>query len=297
MEAVILKAIVMSGALKKELDSLHEELAKLRKTNQELVAENEQLSEQNEQYSEQNRELSEQNKQLSGGNRLANDQIESLQAELSQNQMFSQQEIEQLSRQLEILQKDAELERFRAVEEERKKWELRENKLSRQLDIALEKLERAEAQIENLRQCGETQSILLQSQDEVPEYPVVLSSGSELQMGTSLQESLSEQPPMLISISASQSTVPSMVSGPSSLRSMADQAMSLSAQPHTVVSPLSVTLPQLPPFSLTTLTTQNEQLMPNRQLYSLLTEPSVSWTGQRPHISVGARHSKKHLVS
>jgi len=73
---------------------------------------------------------------------------------------------------------------------------------------------------------------------------------------------------------------------------MADQAMSLSAQPHTVLSPLSVTLPQLPPFSLTTLTTQNEQLMPNRQLYSLLTEPSVSWTGQRPHISVGARHSK-----
>jgi len=32
--------------------------------------------------------------------------------------------------------------------------------------------------------------------------------------------------------------------------------------------------------------------MPNRQLYSLSTEPSVSWTGQRPHISVGARYLK-----
>jgi len=53
---------------------------------------------------------------------------------------------------MEILQKDAELERFCAVDEERKKSEFKEDKLSRQLDIALEKLEKAEAKIANLHQ-------------------------------------------------------------------------------------------------------------------------------------------------
>ena len=94
----------MSAAvLKKELDSVREEVKELKKENEDLRAENKQLSEENEQVSEQNRKLLEENESSAS-------RMELLQAELSQNQVFSQQEIEQLSRRLDMLQKDAELE-------------------------------------------------------------------------------------------------------------------------------------------------------------------------------------------
>ena len=51
---------------------------------------------------------------------------------------------EQLSQQLVMLKKDAELEQLRAVDVERRKWEVKEERLSQQLDVALRKLERAE---------------------------------------------------------------------------------------------------------------------------------------------------------
>ena len=71
------------------------------------------MSEENKQIGEQNRELSEENESLTS-------RMEILQDELSQNQVFSQQEIEQLSHRLEMVQKNAEL---RTVDEERRKWE------------------------------------------------------------------------------------------------------------------------------------------------------------------------------
>lgn len=37
------------------------------------------------------------------------------------------------------------------------------------------------------------------------------------------------------------------------------------------------------------LTTLNEQLLPERRAYSLIAEPSVSWTGQRLPLSTGVR--------
>ena len=120
----------MSAAvLKKELDSVREEIKELKKENEDLRAENKQLSEENEQVSEQNRKLLEENESSVS-------RMELLQAELSQNQVFSQQEIEQLSRQLDMLQKDAELERLCTVDEERRKWETKEDRLNRQLDAA-----------------------------------------------------------------------------------------------------------------------------------------------------------------
>ena len=63
-----------------------------------------------------------------------------------------------------MLQKDAELERLHAVNEERRKWETKEDRLSKQLDATLKKLERAEEQIEHVRQHEE--HALPQSHDE-----------------------------------------------------------------------------------------------------------------------------------
>ena len=113
----------MSAAvLKKELDSIQEEIKELKKENEDLKAENKQIGEQNRTFES------------------LTSRMEILQAELSQNQVFSQQEIEQLSHRLEMLQKDAELERLRTVDEERRKWETKEDRLNRQLDAALKKL-------------------------------------------------------------------------------------------------------------------------------------------------------------
>ena len=112
----------MSAAvLKKELDSAREELKALKKENEDLKTENNRLSEKHEDICEQNRELLEENESFTK-------RMELLQTELSQSQVFSQQEIERLSRQLEMLQKDAELERLHAVNEERRKWETKEDR-------------------------------------------------------------------------------------------------------------------------------------------------------------------------
>ena len=43
-----------------------------------------------------------------------------------------------------ILKKDAKLEQLHAVDEERKKWETKEERLSQEIDVALKKLDRAE---------------------------------------------------------------------------------------------------------------------------------------------------------
>ena len=124
----------MSAAvLKKELDSAREELKALKKENEDLKTENKQLSEKHEQICEQNIELLEENESFTS-------RMELLQTELSQNQVFSQQEIKQLSHRLEMLQKDAELKRLPTVDEERRKWETKEDRLSKQLDAALKKL-------------------------------------------------------------------------------------------------------------------------------------------------------------
>ena len=91
-------------------------------------------------YQEKNDQFCEQNRKLLEESESFTRKIKLLQAELSQCQMFSQQEIEQLSHWMEILQKDAEIERLHAVDEEIRKWETKEDRLSKQLDIALNKL-------------------------------------------------------------------------------------------------------------------------------------------------------------
>ena len=300
----------MSAAvLKKELDSVREEIKELKKENEDLRAEIKQLSEENEQVSEQNRKLLEENESSAS-------RMELLQAELSQNQVFSQQEIEQLSRRLDMLQKDAELERLRTVDEERRKWETKEDRLNRQLDAALKKLERAEEQIEHVRQCEE--HALPQSHDEASNHSglVVPSPEPETEVTTSQGSLLlsSEQPsaltplstlhsaelvtiPGLSSVSSSTTMImshstqsyPVMLSGFNSVPSVTDLMTSNSPQSPAIVTQSAINSLQLPVFSMATVTTQSEQVMPTRQSYSLITAPSVSWTGQRPPLSCGAR--------
>ena len=300
----------MSAAvLKKELDSVREEIKELKKEKEDLRAENKQLSEENEQVSEQNRKLLEENESSAS-------RMELLQAELSQNQVFSQQEIEQLSRRLDMLQKDAELERLRTVDEERRKWETKEDRLNRQLDAALKKLERAEEQIEHVRQCEE--HALPQSHDEASNHSglVVPSPEPETEVTTSQGSPLlsSEQPsaltplstphsaesvtiPGLSSVSSSTTMImshstqsyPVMLSGFNSVPSVTDLMTSDSPQSPAIVTQSAVNSLQLPVFSMATVTIQSEQVMPTRQSYSLITAPSVSWTGQRPPFSCGAR--------
>ena len=294
----------MSAAvLKKELDSVREEIKELKKENEDLRAENKQLSEENEQVSEQNRKLLEENESSAS-------RMELLQAELSQNQVFSQQEIEHM------LQKDAELERLRTVDEERRKWETKEDRLNRQLDAALKKLERAEEQKEHVRQCEE--HALPQSHDEASNHSglVVPSPEPETEVTTSQGSPLlsSEQPsaltplstphsaqsvtiPGLSSVSSSTTMImshsthsyPVMLSGFNSVPSVTDLMTSDSPQSPAIVTQSVVNSLQLPVFSMATVTTQSEQVMPTRQSYSLITAPSVSWTGQRPPFSCGAR--------
>ena len=55
-----------------------------------------------------------------------------------------------------------------------------------------------------------------------------------------------------------------------------------------IVTQSAVNPLQLPVFSMANVTTQSEQRMPTRQSYSLITAPSVSWTGQRPPLSCSA---------
>ena len=194
----------MSAAvLRKELDSAREELKAIKKEKEVLKTENKQLSEKHEQICEQNRELLEENESFTS-------RMELLQAELSQNQAFSQQEVEQLSLQLEMLQKHAELERLCTVDEERRKWEIKGDQLSKQLDAALKKLERAEEQIEHVCQCEEL--ALPQSRDEASNHSgsVVPSPESQTEV-TSSHESLrlpSEYPPALMPLSITHSVEP-----------------------------------------------------------------------------------------
>ena len=273
-----------------------------------MKAENKQLSEKNTQICEQNRKLSEESESFAS-------RMEFLQTELLQNQVFSQQEIEQLSRRLELLQKDAELERLHTVVEERRKWETKEDRLSRQLDVALKKLERTEEQIERIRQCEG--HALPQSRDEASNHsgPVVPSPEPETEVTTS-QESPwlpSEDPPVLMPLaiphsvesvtvpglssvssltdmimSHSTQSYPATLSGLSSVPSVTDLIMSESGQSRVMVTQSGVNPLQLPVFSMAIVTTQSEQRMPTRQLYSLITAPSVSWTGQRPPLSCSA---------
>ena len=220
----------MSAAvLKKELDSAWEEIKTLKKENEDLKAENKQLSEKNIQICEQNRKLSEESESFAS-------RMEFLQAELSQNQVFSQQEIEQLLRRLEMLQKDAELERLCTVDEERRKWETKEDRLSRQLDAALKKLERTEEQIERIRQYEG--HALPQSRDEASNHsgPVVPSPEPETEVTTS-QESPwlpSEHPPVLMPLAISHSVESVTVPGLSSVSSLIDMIMSHSTQSYPV---------------------------------------------------------------
>ena len=85
-------------------------------------------------------------------------------------------------------QTDAELEQVHTIDEERREWETKEDRLSRQLDAALKKLERTEEQIERVRQCEE--HALLQSHDGASNHsgPVVPSPEPETEV-TILQES------------------------------------------------------------------------------------------------------------
>ena len=113
--------------MKRELDKAREEINKLRKKqNKDLVAENEQLVEKNEQFCEQNKKLAVESESFVS-------RVEFLQTELSQTQTFSRQEIEQLLNQMEMLQKDAELEWLHTVENERRKWKAKEDQLLQQL--------------------------------------------------------------------------------------------------------------------------------------------------------------------
>ena len=235
---------------------------------------------------------------------------------MSQSQVFSQQEIERLSRQLEMLQKDAELERLYAVDKERRNQETKEDRLSKQLDATLKKLERAEEQIEHVHQREEhvhqrEEHALLQFHDEASNHsgPVVPSSEPEI---TASHESLwlpLEHPPALTPLSITPSMEPVIIHGLSTVSSPTDEVISHSTQSYQValaglssipsvtdlisdstqshvitnsaVSPL-----QLPVFSMATVVTQSERVLEMGKPYSLTTipiaTPSVSWTGQRP---------------
>ena len=79
-----------------------------------------------------------------------------------------------------MLKKDAELEQLRAVYVERRKWEVKEERLSRQQDAALRQQERAEEQRECA--CQHKGSALPRLFDELTSYsgPVVLSPEPEI---------------------------------------------------------------------------------------------------------------------
>lgn len=135
-----------------------------------------------------------------------------------------------------MLQKDAELERLRTVDEERTKWEAKEDRLSKQLNAALKKLERAEEQIECVCQCEE--HALLQSRDKASNYSgsVVLSPESETEVTTS-HESLglpSKHPPALMPLSTTHSVEPVTLPGLSNVSSLTDVVMSHSTQSYPV---------------------------------------------------------------
>ena len=212
------------AALKKELESAREEIKELNKVNEELTTENTRLCEENEQFTE-NRQLLEERESFAS-------QIEYLQAELTENRMSSRREIEQLSQQLVMLKKDAELEQLRAVDVERRKWEVKEERLSQQLDVALRKLERAEEQRECARQ--HKGSAVPRLFDELSSYSGPVVSSSEPEIVTTSQESSwlsSEQPPTLTSLSTTHltesATMPELNSVPSILDVTTSQPFSV----------------------------------------------------------------------
>ena len=127
-----------------------------------------------------------------------------------------------------MLQKDVELERLHTVDEERRKWETKDDRLSRQLDVALKKLERTE--VERVRQCEEY--ALPQSRDEALNHsrPVVLSPELETEVTTS-QES-PERLPALMPLATPHSVESVTVPGLSSVSSLTDMIMSHSIQSH-----------------------------------------------------------------
>ena len=182
--------------------------------------------------------------------------------------------------------------------------------------LTLKKLERAEEQIERVRQCEG--HALPQSRDEASNHSgsVVPSPEPQTEI-TSSHESLrlpSEYPPALMPLSITHSvepvtlpglsTVPSLtdvimsrstqsypvtLAEPSSIHSATDLITSDSIQSRVIVTESTVRPLQLPVFSMATVTTQSEQVMAMRQPYSLITSPSVSWTGQRPPLSCSSR--------
>ena len=128
---------------------------------------------------EKNEQFCEQNKKFAVESESFVSMVEFLQTELSQSQTFSRQEMEQLSNQMEMLQKVAELEWLHTVENERRKWKAKEDRLLQQLDEALKRSKRAEEPSEHVCQCEE--NALLQSSEESFSYSglAMLSSGSE----------------------------------------------------------------------------------------------------------------------
>ena len=80
------------------------------------------------------------------------------------------------------------------------------------------------------------------------------------------------------------------MSGVSNIPNVTYLIMSDPAQSHLIVTRSAATPFQLPLFPVVTLTSQSRQVMP---LYSLVTEPSVSWTGLRPGLSTGARQTMR----
>ena len=87
-------------------------------------------------------------------------------------------------------------------------------------------------------------------------------------------------------MSRSTQSYPVTLAEPSSIPSVTDLITSDSAQSRVIVTERP---PQLPVFSMATVTTQSEQVKTMRQPYSLITTPSVSWTGQRPPLSCCSR--------
>ena len=208
---------------------------------------------------------------------------------------------------MEMLQKDAELERLRAVENERSKWEAKEGRLLRQLDEALKRSKRAEELSERVHQCKE--NALLQSSDESLSYSglAVPSSGSETG-GRSLQDFSSEHLPASVSLFTPHSTAVQVLNttinstefqsasfdpetrpypvtatlGCDSICGMTDVMTSTNLTQHSVMITQSTGLSshQLPSFSTVTSTTWSLPVMSMREPYSMVTEPSVLWTGQ-----------------
>ena len=123
-----------------------------------------------------------------------------------------------------MLQKDAELERVCTVDEERRKWETKEDRPRRQLDAALKKLERTEEQIEHICQCEE--HALLQSHDGALNHSGLVVSLPEPETEvTTLQESpwlLSEHQPALMPLATPHSVESVTVPGLSSVSSLTD---------------------------------------------------------------------------